>query len=189
MPWMPPSEPMSSADTADGCGVFITGVPHYHASVPYLAYSTAAQSRHPVEFKYSSDGLLREASPIGSPPPRGRSNTNAAGRWVPPSADAQILQSHELPRNASARHLAQLERSPLHRLVLSYMTCTGITIEARYARRPMGPRGRSRYVLPQSNARSASIYCTLIMSPSGCPGLTSYRDTAGTRRTLCTLAS
>ena len=37
------------APSAQQLGVFITGVPRYRASVPYLAYATAADLRRSVE--------------------------------------------------------------------------------------------------------------------------------------------
>ena len=149
-------------------GVFITGVPRYRASVPYLAYSTAADLATPSNWMFFNG--LSGSSPNWVTSTTWQMNTNAAGRWVPPSADAQIYNPTTAEECIGEHSLSWNE--PLHVWLLLY-NCTGITIEARYARAPWGPWSEPIVLL--SPTHDPSIYCTLIMSPSGCPGLTSYQ--------------
>jgi hypothetical protein len=145
-------------------GIFITGVPRYRASIPYLAYATAANIGDPSKWMFFN-GLLGNA-PQWIPRSKWESQHNKAGRWVPPSGAAiynattseQCIGEHSLSWNA-----------PLNVWLLLY-NCKGPGIEARYAPAPWGPWSDPIVLLSDGPA----IYCTLIMSRTGCPGLMDY---------------
>lgn len=147
--------------------VFITGVPRYRASVPYLAYSTAADIGDPTKWMYFNG--LSLGTPNWISYTAWESKHNTAGRWVPPSSGAEIYSpttdeacvgEHSLTWNA-----------PLNSWLLLYNCNTGgeRQIEARYAPAPWGPWSDPIVLL--SPAHDPGIFCTLIMRPAGCPGL------------------
>jgi hypothetical protein len=163
------------APSSQQLGVFITGVPRYRASIPYLAYSTTANLGDPSQWMFFNG--LSGGTPNWVSYSTWESNHNAGGRWVPPSGAAmysattaeQCVGEHSLTWNA-----------PLNTWLLLYNCRIGgvPTIEARQAPAPWGPWSNPIVLL--SPAHDPGIYCTLIMSPSGCPGLTNSWSTPKT---------
>jgi hypothetical protein len=157
------------APSSQQLGVFITGVPRYRASVPYLAYSTAANLSDPSQWKFFSG--LTGNTPNWIPRTAWESKLNSAGRWMPPSGaeiynpttSEECVGEHSLSWNA-----------PLNAWLLLYGCLE--SIEARYAPAPWGPWSDPIVLL--SPTHDPSIYCTLIMSPTGCPpGLANFWTT------------
>jgi hypothetical protein len=149
-------------------GVFITGAPRYRASVPYLAYSSAGNLADPSNWMFFNGRSGGTANWIISA--TWESNHNKAGRWVPPSSDAQIYNPPTSEEECIGEHSLSWN-APLNVWLLLY-NCTGITIEARYAPAPWGPWSDPIVLL--SPTHDPGIYCTLIMSSSGCGILASY---------------
>jgi hypothetical protein len=154
-------------------GVFITGVPRYRASVPYLAYSTTANLGNPSNWMFFNG--LSGGTPNWISYTTWQSNSNTAGRWVPPSADAQIYNPTVVSEQCIGEHSLSWNE-PLHVWLLLY-NCFGSGIEARYSRAPWGPWSDPIVLL--SPTHDPSVNCTLIMSSSGCIGLTSFQVTPG----------
>jgi hypothetical protein len=151
------------APSSQQLGVFITGVPRYRASVPYLAYSTAANLGDPSQWMFFSG--LTGNTPNWISRTAWESKLNSAGRWMPPSGaeiynpttSEECVGEHSLSWNA-----------PLNAWLLLY-GCVG-SIEARYAPAPWGPWSDPIVLL--SPTHDPGIFCTLIMSPTGCGKLT-----------------
>jgi hypothetical protein len=148
-------------------GVFITGIPRYRASVPYLAYSTTANLGNPSNWMFFNG--LTGRKPIWIDYTAWQSNHNAAERWVPPSSVAQIY--NPAPSEECIGEHSLTWNAPLNVWLLLY-NCKGSGIEARYAPAPWGPWSDPIVLL--SPTLDPSLYCTLLMGPSGCPGLTDY---------------
>jgi hypothetical protein len=155
------------APSGQRLGVFITGVPRYRYSVPYLAYSTSANLGNPSNWMFFNG--LTGRRPIWIDYTAWQSNHNTAGRWVPPSGVAQIYNATTSEECVGEHSLTW--NAPLNAWLLLY-NCAGSGIEARYAPAPWGPWSDPIVLL--SPTLDPSLYCTLIMSPSGCPGLTTY---------------
>jgi hypothetical protein len=149
-------------------GMFITGVPRYRASVPYLAYSTSANLGNPSNWMFFNG--LSGRKPIWIGYTAWQSNHNTAGRWVPPSGVVQIY--NPTPSEQCIGEHSLTWNAPLSAWLLLY-NCEGSGIEARYAPAPWGPWSDPIVLL--SPTLDASLYCTLLMGPFGCPGLTSYQ--------------
>jgi hypothetical protein len=147
-------------------GVFITGVPRYRASVPYLAYSTPANLANPSNWMFFNG--LSGTKPNWINYNLWQSNHNSAGRWVPPSNAAQIYNPATSEQCIGEHSLSW--NAPLNAWLLLY-SCDG-AIEARYAPAPWGPWSDPIVLL--SPTHDPGIFCTLIMSKLGCPGLMSY---------------
>jgi hypothetical protein len=164
-----PTHAPNLAPSSQQLGVFITGVPRYRASVPYLAYSTAANLANPSQWMFFNG--LSGSTPNWISRTTWESNHNSKGRWVPPS-DAEIYSATTSEQCIGEHSLSW--NAPLNAWLLLY-NCKGSGIEARYAPAPWGPWSDPIVLL--SPAHDPWIYCTLIMSPSGCPGRTSYWPT------------
>ncbi len=162
-----PTHAPNLAPSAQQLGVFITGVPRYRASVPYLAYATAADLADPSKWMFLS-GLSSAGTPNWISRTKWEGKTK---HWAPPSGaeiyspstSEQCIGEHSLTWNA-----------PLNAWLLLY-NCKGPGIEARYAPAPWGPWSDPIVLL--SPAHDPGIYCTLLMSAKGCPGLTNYWPT------------
>jgi hypothetical protein len=168
------------APSSQQLGVFITGVPRYRASVPYLAYSTPANLDDPSNWMFFNG--LSGGTPNWISYTTWQSFHNMAGRWVPPSTAAQIYNPAPSEECVGAHSLSW--NAPLNAWLLLY-NCTGTTIEARYAPAPWGPWSAPIVLL--SPTRDPGIYCTLIMESSGVPRKDQLLDAFEKRRTLCTL--
>jgi hypothetical protein len=149
-------------------GVFITGVPRYRASVPYLAYSSAANLADPSNWMFFNGLVGGAANWITYT--TWESYHDMAGRWVPPSSGAQLYSATTSEECIGEHSLSW--NAPLDAWLLLY-NCKGYGIEARYARAPWGPWSDPIVLL--STTHDPGIYCTLIMSPSGCGTLTNYQ--------------
>jgi hypothetical protein len=147
--------------------VFITGVPRYRASVPYLAYSTAADIAEPSKWMYFNGLSFNRPNWISYT--AWESNHNTAGVWVPPPSSAAELYSPTTDEACVGEH-SLTWNAPLNSWLLLYNCNTGgeRQIEARYAPAPWGPWSDPIVLL--SPTHDPGIVCTLIMSPSGCPG-------------------
>jgi hypothetical protein len=102
------------APSSQQLGVFITGVPRYRASVPYLAYSTAANLADPSQWMFFN-GLSRNA-PNWISRTAWESKHNSAGRWVPRPVPRSSIPQPPRSASASTRSLgsaAQCLASPL----------------------------------------------------------------------------
>jgi hypothetical protein len=152
------------APSGQQLGVFITGIPRYRASVPYLAYSTTKNLADPSKWLFFSSGSAANWITYTS----WESNHNTEGRWVPP-AGAEIYSPPTSEECIGEHSLSWNE--PLNAWLLLY-NCKGFGIEARYAPAPWGPWSDPIVLL--SPAHDPGVACTLIMSVKGCPGLTDY---------------
>jgi hypothetical protein len=146
-------------------GIFITGVPRYRASVPFLAYTTTANIADPSQWMFFNG--LSGSTPNWISRAAWESRHNKAGRWVPPSSGAQIYNPSTSEQCIGEHSLSW--NSPLNAWLLLY-NCKGSGIEARYAPAPWGPWSDPIVLL----SAGASVYCKLIMSPNGCHGLADY---------------
>jgi hypothetical protein len=155
------------APSGQRLGVFITGVPRYRASVPYLAYSTSANLGDPSNWMFFNG--LSAGKPIWIDSTTWQSGINAEGRWVPPSGVTQIY--NPVPSEECIGEHSLSWNAPLHAWLLLY-NCKGSGIEVRYAPAPWGPWSDPIVLLDPM--LDPSLFCTLLMGPSGCPGLTSY---------------
>lgn len=148
-------------------GVFITGVPRYRASVPYLAYSSTANLANPSSWMFFN-GL------VGGAPNWITYTTWESfhmGRfWVPPSSGAQLYNATTSEQCIGEHSLSC--NAPLDAWLLLY-NCKGHGIEARYARAPLGPWSDPIVLL--SPTHDPWINCTLIMTSGGCGTLTNYQ--------------
>jgi hypothetical protein len=158
------------APSSQRLGVFITGVPRYRASVPYLAYSTSTPANLATPSTWMFFNGLSGGKPIWIDYTTWQSNHNTAGRWVPPSGVAQIYNATTSEECVGEHSLSW--NAPLNAWLLLY-NCKGPGIEARYAPAPWGPWSDPIVLL--SPTLDPSLFCTLLMGPSGCPGLTSYQ--------------
>jgi Domain of unknown function (DUF4185) len=156
------------APSSQQLGVFITGVPRYRASVPYLAYSTSANLANPSNWMFFNG--LSGGKPIWISYTTWQSNSNSAGRWVPPSSIAQLYNATTSEECIGEHQLSW--NAPLHAWLLLY-NCKGSGIEARYAPAPWGPW--SDPIILLSATLDPSLHCTLLMGPTMCPGLTNYQ--------------
>jgi hypothetical protein len=164
-----PTNKPNLAPSSQRLGVFITGVPRYRASVPYLAYSTPANLANPSNWMFFNG--LSAGTPIWISYASWQSYHNPDGDWMPPSPVAQIYNPTPSQQCVGEHSLSW--NAPLNAWLLLY-NCVD-RIEARYARAPWGPW--SEPIVLISPTLDPNIYCTLIMKPvssGGCPALTTY---------------
>jgi hypothetical protein len=154
------------APSSQRLGAFITGVPRYRASVPYLAYSTLANLGNPSNWMFFNG--LSGGKPIWIDYTAWQSNSNTSGRWVPPSGVAQMYNATTSEECVGEHSLSW--NAPLNAWLLLYNCGPGI--EARYAPAPWGPWSDPIVLL--NPTLDMSFYCTLFMSPFGCTGQTDY---------------
>jgi hypothetical protein len=148
-------------------GIFITGVPRYRASVPYLAYATAANIGDPSQWMFFNG--LSGSSPNWISRAAWESKHDAKGLWVPPSSSVQIYNPSTSEQCIGEHSLTW--NAPLNVWLLLY-GCSG-SVEARYAPAPWGPWSEPIVLL--SVAHDPGLYCTLLQNATGCLGLTNYQ--------------
>jgi hypothetical protein len=147
-------------------GIPVFGVARYRASIPYLALAPRETFGNPQTWSFFA-GRAAGASPVWVTRQQWESGRNASGAWAPPPG-AEIYEAEPTSERCVGEHSVTWI-APLHIWLLLY-NCAG-NIEARFAPEPWGPWSLPIVIL---SGNDSNTICTLVMSPTGCPGLRNY---------------
>lgn len=137
-------------------GVFILGVPRYRASVPYLAFVPEKSFADPSTWKFFSGRSHGKPKWVSAD----AWAKNSGATWAPPGHAELFAPGSNVERCIGEFSITW--NAPLQSWLLLY-NCGG-TIEARIASAPWGPWSAPSGLI----AAGSSLYCTLIMGPTGC---------------------
>ncbi len=145
-------------------GIAVFGAPRFRASVPYLALAPRATFGNPSTWSFYAGRV--GGNPVWIDFQKWEQNF-PGGQWKPP-AHAEIFDAGSNAERCIGEHSVTWN-APLQSWLLLY-GC-GAMVEARSAPKLWGPWSKPVVLL---NSNSASVQCSLIMKPGGCPGRTNY---------------
>jgi hypothetical protein len=155
-------------------GIPVFGAARYRASIPYLAVAPETSFADPRGWVFFAG--LSGGEPVWLTRDQWESGRNASGQWKPPSR-AEIFDA-ALPGDRCVGEHSVTWNEPLKKWLLLYnclppgaLPVSGFGVQARFAPEPWGPWSPSITLL--NSVHDPAVLCTLIMSPSGCPGLVS----------------
>jgi len=141
----------------------VFGAARYRASIPYLAMAPEATFDDPTTWMFFAGRV--GTTPIWFTRKEWESAHAANGGWAPPLG-AEIYDATQMGERRVGEHSVTWNAA-LRAWLLVY-NCGIDVIEARTAPEPWGPWSAPTVIL--SPTHDPSVVCTLIMSPSGCPG-------------------